>query len=230
MPDWRLVVHSRLGRLGLDPGRESEIVTELADHFEDLSEEGIGSGLSEEAAMRRAVREVHDWNQLRHDIRRVELEGGVMKHRMMSIWLPGLVTGALAWLLPAFHQPLGLHPRIVGTAYPPLVIFPLGTLALLPIGALGAYGSRWGGGNSHEMILAGMFPVLVTAALLVLIFPVSLIAESIMYKGASLSVMLAGFGSSMLSWVIIPGAALLAGVLSVTLALRREPVPPSAHV
>jgi len=225
MPDWRGLVKSRLGRLRLSPQRESEIVAELADHFEDLSEEGISRGLSEGAAVVRALAEVRDWDQLRRDIRRAELEEVVMKHRMMSVWLPGLLTGALAWLLPVFLQPFGLHPREFG---PGLAIFLPWTLALLPIGALGAYGSRWAGGNAREMTLAGIFPVLVTAAVLVLIFPVGLIVDVIMYGNVSLSTMLSGFASSVLSWVIIPGVALLAGALAVALGLRHDPSP-TAH-
>ena len=35
MPDWKSLVRARLGRLPVDPARESDIVDELAQHVSD---------------------------------------------------------------------------------------------------------------------------------------------------------------------------------------------------
>jgi len=228
MPDWFHLVRSRLGCLGLDPGRECEIVTELADHFEDLSEEGMGGGLSERTVMFRALGDVRDWKQFGHEIRRAELEEVAMNHRTKSVWLPGFLTAVLAWLLYSLLEALSLHPRLVGTAYPPLIFFLPWTLALPVIGAMGAFGSRRGGGNSREMILAGVFPVLPMGALLVLSFPVVLTARLFEGESAYLPLMLSGFASLMLGWIVIPGAALFAGAMLVALAGHHKPM--SSHV
>ena len=64
MPDWRRLVQSRLGALGLDLRREAEIAAELAHHHEELFEEYRRQGLSAAEAEARAGAEVSDWQEL----------------------------------------------------------------------------------------------------------------------------------------------------------------------
>jgi len=227
MPDWFAFVKDRLGRLGLDSGRESEIISELADHLADLSEEHQGGGLPEEPVMRCALEQVHDWERLRCAIRRAELGEVNMSHRFKSVWLPGLLTGAAAWELPYLLGMLGLHPPIVTRPYFPLIYFLPWMLSLPLIGALGAFGSRRAGGSPRDMILVGIFPVLAMTALLILIFPAALI--DVARSSVALPLVLSALASATLGYVIIPGVALLVGVIPVTLAFRREPKLPAVH-
>jgi hypothetical protein len=229
MPDWREFVKDRLGSLGLDPRREAEIVAELANHYEDVSEDLAHCRLPEDAALARTSEEVHDWKEFRRDIRSAELEEVAMNHRTKSVWLPGFVTGALAWLLYSLLEALGLHPRILAMTSPPLSFFLPWMLILPLLGALGALGSRRAGGNSREMILAGIFPVLAMTALFVLVSPVALTVDVILSGNVPLSLLLSGLANAMLGWVVIPGGALLLGALPVALLRHREPAGSSVH-
>ncbi len=222
MPDWREFVKNHLGSLGLDPRREAEIVLELASHYEDICEDSTDCCLPGDAALARASEEVRDWKAFRREIRRAELEEEPMNHRTKSLWLPGFVTGALAWLLYSLLEALGVHPRILIINNPPLFIFLPWMLALPFLGALGALGSRRAGGNSREMILAGIFPVLAMTALFLLISPVAFTVDMIMRGNVPLPLLLSGLASAMLGWVVIPGAALLAGALPVALLRHQE--------
>ena len=55
MPDWKREVRDRLRGLRLDPAREAEIVEELTQHLDDLYEESLRGGASDEEARRAAL-------------------------------------------------------------------------------------------------------------------------------------------------------------------------------
>jgi hypothetical protein len=228
MPDWREFVKTHLGSLGLDPRREAEIVLELASHYDDICEDSADCRLPGDAALARASEEVRDWKAFRREIRRAELEEVAMNHRTKSLWLPGFVTGTLAWLLYPLFEAVGVHPRILVINNPPLFIFLPWMLALPFLGALGALGSRRTGGNSREMILAGIFPVLAMTVPFALISLVALTVDVIMRGNVPLSLLLSGLASAMLAWVVTPGAALLVGALPVALLRHGEPAGSSA--
>jgi putative ABC transport system permease protein len=60
MPDWNAIVRSRLGALGGDPIRESDVVDELAQHVAQHYAELVASGLDEETALARAVQPLNE--------------------------------------------------------------------------------------------------------------------------------------------------------------------------
>ncbi len=58
MPEWSEEIARRLSPLNLEPGRETEIVEELALHLEDLYQEMISGGATEEEARRAVLAEL----------------------------------------------------------------------------------------------------------------------------------------------------------------------------
>jgi hypothetical protein len=206
--DWHELVRQRLGPLRLDARREDEIVTELADHFDDASQESGGSEISAGEAMSRALAQVSDWEVLRREIMRAENEEAVMNRRTKTVWLPGLVGLTLSMSLFWFLDWAGLHPRIVWMEYNPPLLFSLPWLLALPVlGAGCAYASRRSGGANSEQLLAGVFPAMAMAILLLAILPVSIVMDS----HVPWILRFGGFASALLGWVVIPGVALLAG-------------------
>ena len=55
MPDWKSLVRARIGRLPVDPARESDIVDELAQHVSDHHKDLVASGLADEEAIATAL-------------------------------------------------------------------------------------------------------------------------------------------------------------------------------
>jgi putative ABC transport system permease protein len=72
MPDWRAYVKSKLPPLGLGPGREAEIVDELAQELEQCHASALGRGAGEDDAARAAMEEIPDWGALAREIRAAE--------------------------------------------------------------------------------------------------------------------------------------------------------------
>ena len=218
MRDWRELVRRRLGPLGLYAGREEEIIRELADHLEESWHGRRGSGPATEEDQSRALDTV-DWVVARREIRRAELEEGLMHYRNRSLWLPGLITSTLFWGLLGILDTHGVHGRILWPVHPPLIISLPWTLALPVIGALGALISRRLGGRPRESLLAGLFPSAYMCAVCILFSPIALLRV----VPASKIHLLYGFLSVMLGSVIIPGAALFVGALPVAMARRHAP-------
>jgi hypothetical protein len=217
VPDWIDFVKSRLGALGLDPAREAEIVSELAQHLEDTYEELCGQGLSDVEAAERAPLNVSDWRALRCDIS-LALEGeDQMNQRTKSLWIPGLATLAASslWLwgvqLTGF-QPYFFFGDSVSAAYWPwLVVLPA-------IGALGAWWSRRAGGKRWERLLAAGVPVASMIGVMVLAFAVALAVE-----GTRVTSRVVHLGGCFWAWGILPGLALSVGALPF---LRNAPGAP----
>ncbi len=223
MPEWTAIVKQRLGALGLDPRREAEIVEELAGYCQELSEEGRDRGLPMDAAHARALDEVRDWDELRREIQKAELEEEPMNHRTRRIWIPGLLTLTLSMGLFGSLESLGLHMRILWLNRTAL-IFSLPWMLVLPfVGALGAYISERAGGGHRERLLASLFPSGALSILFFSVFAVGWIVES----WVAHTLAFAGFVNLELSWAIIPGAALLIGALPFLVPRKPRPVPAS---
>ena len=215
MPDWTQVVRARLGALGLTKQREAEIVAEIASHLEDLAEERTRQGASEADAVARALAAVPDWRRLSREIGK---EAG-MNQRMRTLWLPGVTMAVLAMGDLIALGRGGLQPRILwlGGYDGHAVFFYLPwLLLLLLVGAIGAFWSRRVGGGRAESALAALFPVFGIAALLLLLLlflPISVLLGGLEDQEMLLRLKLAAFGTLILSWVVVPGLALLLGAL-----------------
>ncbi len=64
MLNWRSLVSQRMGKLGVTPAQQQEIVAELASHLEELYEEQRARGSGEFEAIEHVFREVAEWGQL----------------------------------------------------------------------------------------------------------------------------------------------------------------------
>ena len=227
MPDWTQVVRARLGGLGLTKQREAEIVAEIASHLEDLAEERTRQGASEADAVARALAAVPDWRRLSREIRK---EAG-MNQRMRTLWLPGVTMAVLAMGDLFALGRGGLQPRILwlGGYDGHAVCFYLPwLLLLLLVGAIGAFWSRRAGGARAESALAALFPVLGIAALLLLLLPIGVLLGGLEDQEMLLRLKLAAFGTLILSWVVVPGLALLLGALPFVVTRARAETSPSS--
>jgi len=223
MPDWQALVRQRMGTLGLEAEREHEIIAELAGHLEDLYDEWRCQGLPAEEAVARARRHVSDWAELSRDIRRAEREGGSMNHRTKCVWLPGLFTLTLAMALLGVMIQAGVQPRYDWrTPYHPLEWNIPWLLGLPFIGAFGAYWSRYAGGGLLARLAAGLLPAASLAGLFILVLPIDILLDVIIYRNHRLDASLIGFAVGMLNWVVVPGCALLVGILPFLRKPRRN--------
>ena len=137
MPDWTEIVKMRLGALGLDPERETEIIEELAAHLEDLYEGFRCQGIGEPEAFQRAAASVNDWPRLRRAIQFSESGGNAMRYRAYHALMPALIAGAFTMWFSAFFY------LWKGMSYPPLLSHHIAFVAIgASIGGLGIYCSR----------------------------------------------------------------------------------------
>ena len=219
MHDWRELVQSKLAELPVSPGTKTDVVDELAGHLEEVYEELRRQGMTEELAAQRAMRQVTDWNALQRHIRNAKEREDLMHNRVRQLWFPGLLTLILSTGLLPMLLKLGLEPRIVSWSGPETILFYVPWLMTLPLfGALGAYISLRAGGSARAILLSGVFPVLSLAACFFVILPLSIVLD----RSIAFHLTLAGFLGLLLSWVVVPGAALLIGALPIEILHTRK--------
>ncbi len=78
--DWKNYVREHLTPLELGPGREFEIVDEMAQHLEAVYEEALSDGASEQEAFTRATAHIKDWRLLECELIRA-------RHPITGAWL-----------------------------------------------------------------------------------------------------------------------------------------------
>ena len=158
-PDWNALVRERLNLAELSPTQQDEVTAELASHLGELCEKYRTQGPSESEAVTRAIHEVNDWRHLAKTIQRAKREEGTMNQRTKRLWLPGLVSTAIALVLPILLlmtltrigvEPGRFHAGMIG---------PLCLLTCALGGAAGAYLSRRSGGTHITRLAAAVFPV-----------------------------------------------------------------------
>lgn len=215
MRDWQELVQQRLVGLELDAVEKEEVHAELAAHLEESHEVFCKQGLGESEAARRTLDQVSNWHELQRKISDAKRREYPMKKRMQQLWIPGFLTLILSMLFLAILQEAGFRPRIGGSGSG-AVFFYVPWLASLPfLGALGARLSSRGGGSLSTALLASCFPVLALATAFLLMLPIGFVFERItgnhFYFNSGLvatALLRDGIG-----WLLIPGAALLAGGL-----------------
>jgi hypothetical protein len=213
--DWNVLVRERFSGKGLTESQQSEIISELAAHLEDLYEHECSLGITETEAISRALNEVDNWRQLSRDISRTRKLEGQVNYRTKSLWLPGLTTltaamGALAIIMGHHVNRFYFEPRIYWYGSMAVVQIYLPWLAILPIiGAIGAYLSRLANGNLKTRLAAASFPALVLFAL----FCPGIAVTAVFEHHLNWHVLPVAFAGMVFSWVVLPGVALTLGAL-----------------
>jgi hypothetical protein len=228
MPDWNALVCERLAGSSVEAEELREVIAELGGHLEETYEQLRRLGLSEEAAVERALSQVRDWQSLRRQIQRARMKEDVMTDRVKQVWLPGFLTLFLSVILLMVNETigikLGINPLIVsahgsGLKAPVAVIYVPWLVSLILIGAIGAYLAGRAGASPRATLLSIMFPVLPHSIFLVIWIPVSLILGDHISHNTMPSALLMG----VVAWVVLPGVALFAGGLPVQLLRSRRP-------
>jgi len=213
--DWNSLVRERFNGRGLTELQQTEVVSELAAHLEDLYEHERSLGITEAEAISRALNEVDNWRQLSRNINRTRKMEGHMNSRTKSLWLPGLTTltaamGALAIMLRHDVHRFYFEPRIYWYGSMAVVQIYLPWLAILPIiGGIGAYLSRLANGNLKTRLAAAAFPALVPLAL----FCPGIVVAAVTEHHLSWHALPVSFSVMVFNWVLVPGAVLTLGAL-----------------
>jgi hypothetical protein len=104
-----------------------------------------------------------------------------------------------------------------------MVLLYLPWLLSLPFfGALGAYVSSRSGGSRGIVILASAFPALALTAAFLFMFPFGLTAQLIMGRPVDFSRVATVLLKDGISWILVPGSALLGGGLLAHLLLSKR--------
>ena len=256
-PDWREEARRKLADSKLSAEEREEISRELGDYLEDFCSDAAAHGLDDSSAALRAAAELYEDKKLGAHLYRARKEHPMyLNSRTKNLWLPGLGTfGASAALLVAFQGfALGLYhgfaptPVVTGSlsihakTYPELVrqimlhngaalMVYLGWLCTLPLlGALGASWSRRAGGARIAQLAAGLFPLILFAAIFIGQRGVGQAGTSVPFLSMDalppahmFFLFLSTAANLLLSWVVIPGAALLSGALPLICAGSGAP-------
>ncbi len=214
MYDWVQVVREQLASLALPDEDAAQVFDELADHLEETYQSLRNEGLSEQAAIGRVLEGVGDWRVLQRKIESSRKKEFIMTKRVAQFWFPAFVTLLLSMALLALIQIFGPNPWVTtATArgwrfVAPVAVVYVSWLFTLPfIGALGAYLSHRAGGHARVVFSSVVFPVLPYLAFFLIALPIALILDDHIAH----NLMIPAFFVGLCAWVILPGAALLAG-------------------
>ena len=223
MPDWNALVEQRLAGLALEPEQRAEVIAEVAAHLEDLCEGMLRQGMTEDAAVQRALSRVGDWQDLKRKISEAKRREQPMDRRIRQLWIPGFLTLILSMFFLMAFQRLGFKPRIVGGG-PNTVLLYMPWLFSLPfLGALGAYISSRAGGSRGTVLLASVFPALAFTFAFLVMSPIGWGWERITGTRVDFDVVAAALLRDGAGWLLIPGTALLVGGLLAQLVSSPRP-------
>lgn len=217
--DWRGEAARRLADSKLSAAEREEIARELSGYLEDLYSDARNRGFDDYAAAQTAAAELHEDARLGPKLRRARREG-IMNDRTKRLWLPALTILLASVASLTIFQIAGFSPYYphfwsarfgstdVWLRYSFFIYVPW--LCVLPfLGGATAYWSRRAGSTRAASIVAGIFPASVFLATFVVFVPIALAADTL----PPAKIFLPALAGQILSWVIIPGAALLLGVL-----------------
>jgi hypothetical protein len=222
MRDWQALVEQRLGSLTLEPEDKTEVIAEVAAHLEDICEEMLRQGMTEEEAVRRALANAGDWRDLRRKILTEKRREQIMEKRIRQLWIPGFVTLILSMLFLTALYRLGLRARLVWSG-PNAILLYTPWLAGLPlIGALGAYVSSRAGGSRGTVLFVSVFPALALTFAFLFMFPFSMTIQLIAGRPVDFSGVATVLLQDGIGWLLVPGVALLAGGLLAQLLISTR--------
>ena len=218
MPDWREIVSKGLSGLKLGAGEKEEVHAELAAHLEESYEVFCKEGLPEKEEVHRTFEQVADWQDLQRRIFIAKRSGHPMKKRLHQLWIPGFFTVVLSIVFLVTLQGLGFQARVVSWSGPRTTLLYLPWLLSLPFfGALGAYLSSRAGGSRRTVLLASTFPALALTGAFLSMFPIGFAMERIIGRRVGFSIVATTLLRDGIAWLLVPGAALLAGGVLVNL-------------
>jgi len=174
--------------------------------------------LPEKEAVHRTFEQVADWQDLQRKIFIAKRSGHPMQKRVQQLWIPGFLTMALSMIFLVTLQGLGFQARVVSWSGPRTTLLYLPWLLSLPFfGALGAYLSSRAGGSRRTMLLASTFPALALTGAFLSMFPIGFAMERIIGRRVGFSIVATTLLRDGIGWLLVPGAALLAGGVLVNL-------------
>ncbi len=204
------LISARLGRLGLGPRREEEIVRELSEHLADHAAALEARGVAGDVAAREALDSVSNWPELREEILCAETEEANMNYRTKVLWLPALGAFALSSILLALLIFAGLYPHIYLLKDGLFIPFYVPWLLALPIvGALGAFWSKRAGGGVLDRLLVSQAPSIIWLAVLLTFLALAPFID----RHVPLIFKLQGMLTYIVAWVLAPSLGLLLGAV-----------------
>lgn len=220
MPDSRELIRARLGKLGLGPRREEEILRELGDHLEDHAGDLEARGVASGTAADEALTSVPNWPKFRDEILAAETEETKMNYRTKVLWLPALGAFTLSSILLALLIFAGLYPPIYLLKDGLFIPFYVPWLLALPIiGAVAAFWSKRAGGGVLDRLLVSQAPSIIWLATLLTFLALSLFID----RHVPLILKLQGMLTYIVGWVLLPSLGLLIGAVP----FLRKPQPQS---
>ncbi len=239
MLEWHSKVSRKLESSKFSAEERQEISRELGDYLEDSCADASNHSLDDFATTQKAISELNEDKNLGANLFRARRGCNMnLNDRTKQFWLPVIVmllasTALLAafqigslWVYDAYAptQPArnlsGLVANLMKHRAVALVIY-LAWLYTLPfLGAAGAYWSRRAGSGITAQIVTGLSPVVLFSA----IFSGQ---HAVAQQGTSLSFLAmdvlppahvffpfwTALSNLLLTWIVIPGGALLLGVL-----------------
>lgn len=225
MTDWHEKARRKLADSKFSVLEREEIARELASYLDDLYETASGRGMDKSTATQFALDELHNDARLGPKLYRARKESTMhLNDRTRHFWLPGMSmflasTGLLAvFQLAGFlshFSVLWLHggPRDPHAIYLPLMIY-YPWLCVLPfVGAVGACWSRRAGGSRTVQAAVGFLSAFVFVAILLTVLNASFVIAGLTGEAPVSMTLFPECSGAIVSWVVIPGVALLLGVL-----------------
>lgn len=209
MRDWNEIIRERLAANPRGAQLEPEVVRELADYLQDLSDDRNRSDVLTGNASDVASAEVKNWPRLARKIN--EARGGTMrKQRILAMWIPGVMNCVMAFLLLGATQKFASLPRIVSAAPRISSMLYLGWLLLLPaLGAAAAHWSSRAGGSLANRFIAAILP----AGSMLSIFLVIVSSGVNANHGLEVPNLFRNLLNALIGGVVIPSIALTAGAV-----------------
>lgn len=244
MPDWMREAWRKLAGSKFSASERDDVSRELAGYLDDRCSDASARGLEDSTAAQCAATELHEDKRLGAHLYRARREGN-MNDRTKQLWIPGITLLFASAALLALSQLAALWvysayaPTPHGNNFPGLMawlmrhnsaamLVYLAWLYTLPF--LGAFGTHWArraGSSRRTQITLGFFPLILFFAIFLGQYDVAAQSTSLRFLAMDATppahiffLFMPEAGSLFLSWVVIPGGALLLGVLPFLLASR----------